>query len=49
MIIAAVNGHTSVLKILANHPDINLSEQVSITGRSCTLKNRQIAPEQCGS
>lgn len=28
MIIAAVKGHTSVLKILAHHPDINLADQV---------------------
>ena len=30
MIIAAVKGHTSVLRILANHPDIELSAQVSL-------------------
>lgn len=28
MIIAAVKGHTSVLRILANHPDIDLTTQV---------------------
>lgn len=30
LIIAAVKGHYSVLRILANHPEIKLHEQVSI-------------------
>ena len=31
LIIAAVKGHYSVLRILANHPDIRLHEQVHRT------------------
>lgn len=30
LIIAAVKGHHSVLRVLAKHPKINLHEQVSI-------------------
>ena len=39
LIIAAVKGHHSVLRLLANHSSINLHEQVSLThwGRENTL------------
>jgi len=38
LIIAAVKGHYSVLRILANHPNIQLHEQV----RQVTIRNKMV-------
>lgn len=42
LIIAAVKGHCSVLRVLANHPDIRIHEQV---GASYNLPHPMILPD----